>query len=153
MKHILFTFILFTSLFIQAQVHTFGGTFSFGEPGDKSSGIIHIYPTSDSTFLFYLEVSRGAPSYNSGAISGKMEKWSENAVFFQRLDEFNGVQCGLYFTLVDDRLIITTNEHLNECGYGYGVVSDGTYIRQTYDIPEFYIDREGDKTFFKDYKE
>ena len=153
MKHIVFTFILFASLFGHAQADTFGGTFSYGESGDKPSGIIYIYPTTDSTYLFYLEVSRGAPSYNSGAISGDMNKWSESAVFFQRFDEFNGVQCGLYFTLVDDNLIITTNENLNECGYGYGVVSDGTYIRQTYDIPEFYITREGDKTFFKDYKE
>ena len=152
MKQVLFTFIFFFSLSVHSQVNSFGGTFYYGEAVEKPSGIIHIYPTSDSTYLFYLEVGRGAPSYNSGAIIGEMELWSENTTRFQQMDEFNGVHCGLYFKLSNDCLIITTSEHMEECGYGYGVFSDGTYIRQSYDIQEFYIDREGNKTFFKDFK-
>lgn len=68
---------LLLSLFAKSQTKTsinktvrtakFGAVYSFGSAVENSvSGKITLYPKTDSTMLFYLNVNRGARPFNMG---------------------------------------------------------------------------------------
>ena len=49
------------------------GTYKFGDNVENGrAGSLVVYPLTDQTALFFLDVSRGAPSYNQGQIFGEM---------------------------------------------------------------------------------
>jgi hypothetical protein len=44
------------------------GIYSYGDDVEKGkTGTVFIYPETDSTILFYIDLNRGAPSYNMGS--------------------------------------------------------------------------------------
>lgn len=151
MKTLIVFISLLSSMMVYGQSVQFGGIYSFGESSEKPNGGIYLYPSSDSTLIFYLELSRGAPSYNSGALVGELIMTSGRTTGkFKIQDTSVFLNCELSFSFYADTLIIETLEESSSCGYGYGVFSDGTYLRRTFDIPESFFDREGNEIFFKD---
>ena len=146
MKKISILILLPLSIFSQ----NLGGRFSYGSSPDSGrTGRLDIYQESDSSIIFCLDLSRGAPSYNMGSKIGRIIK-EDNQWVFQSVD-FN---CKLKFIILDDRVEIITLKGFDNygCGYGYGVYSDGTYIRYETGNPEYYLQPPYyEKKFFKEY--
>ncbi len=129
----------------------YGGTYTYGTtPDNGRTGVIYIYPNSDSTLLFYLELNRGAPSYNSGAIVGQMNIYSLGEADFTMIKENDFINCSMNFWFNNDSLFIRTNDQADDCGYGHAVYSHGDFKKTKKEIPEYFVDRSGEKTWFKD---
>jgi hypothetical protein len=122
-----------------------GGTYSFGGDGN-GSGSLMVYPLDEHSALFYLSLSRGAPSYNSGELSDKMTIKDNAVIYDYYSDEYSN--CKLKFEFSQDSVKITTDEKRNECGFGFDVVADNTYKLINKAIPEYYINSQDDTIRF-----
>ena len=109
-----------------------------------------MYPNSENTLLFYLELNRGAPSYNSGAIVGQMNIYSPGKANFAMVKENDRIDCRMNFLFTKDSLYIRTNNNADNCGYGHAVYSEGDFKRIKKKVPDFFIDISGEETWFKD---
>ena len=126
----------------------YGGTYSFGGDTDKSSaGHLSVYPASDTSLLFYLEVNKGAPSYNMGMLFGSMNMNNGTATYFKK-EDYQKQGCKLQFSFQDNGVTVSTAQGFEECEFGNGVVADNTYAKTSSDIPASYIGPEGDTVLF-----
>ncbi len=112
-------------------------------------GEVLIYPTTEKTALFLLNVNRGAPSYNSGEIFGQIVE--KNGVFVSDTKADGGeFDCVLRFEFGKEQLKITTDEAHTDCGFGNAVVADGLYKLTDKNIPTQFNDGSGKMLYFKD---
>jgi uncharacterized protein (TIGR02145 family) len=121
-----------------------GGTYSFGDEGP--SGTALIYPLTDSSALFYIDLSLGAPSYNSGSMSGQMAIKGSIGKYVLKDEDFD---CILNFKFSSQKLDITTESGHDNCGFGGNVYADNSYKQLDKPIPEYFIDIQGDTVFFE----
>ena len=131
----------------------FGGSYSYEINLDSGPrGYLDIYPETDTSFIFCLDISRGAPSYNMGYLVGRAIFKNDNWVYYNT-DDYS--TCSLEFIFYNDIVEISTIDEMNECGYGHGVYSDGTFQRYSLEIPQFYLvspySYSSDTLWFKDY--
>jgi len=110
-----------------------------------------IYPENDSTILFYLDVSQGAPSFNMGSVYGRVKIHNSKGVFYSKTD-YDERGCKLSFNFIKNNLLIKTIEPFNECGFGNGVEADGTFNKTSSITPSYFEDMEGTKVYFKNTK-
>lgn len=150
MKRTIIFLFLFSSFLVRSQSNEFAGSYAMGELPEQRGGLLYLFPNSDSTLLFYIELGRGAPSYGSGAMVGEINLTSSNSWKFNKPDTSLDLSCELSFIFYTDSLKVSTANGSDECGYGFGVYSDGMYARTSRDIPTYFIDRLGKKTDFKD---
>ena len=123
----------------------YGGSYGFGSDPDKGpTGFLDIYPISESEFLFNLSANRGAPSYNSGQVSGKMTVKSDIGIYTD--DE-----CGLKFKFSYNSVQVLVDPKKSNCYTGYGVRLGGIYNLETNVVPTYFQDMTGEKTYFKDF--
>ena len=127
-----------------------GGTYAFGEDIEKGPiGSIRIYPITDSTAFFFLDVNRGSPSYNMGQIQGKMV--IDNRIGHYSANPLNETQsCELIFEFSQNSLIVTSVDGQNNCGFGFGVYADHEFKVVDHSIPQFFIYGPGDTIRFED---
>jgi hypothetical protein len=126
----------------------YGGIYSFGTiPEEGPTGKIYVYPNSDSTLLFFLELQRGAPSYNLGEMVGEMKIMEPGMAEFTR--NGGGCNCNFRIFFKGDSLIIRTINDAYKCGFGCCVYTDGNYKRIQKETPKFYLFYD-EKTWFKD---
>lgn len=150
MRSILLIIVIWSFNPIYSQDIDYGGVYSYGTTPDSGRvGTIYVFPNSDSTLLFYLELNRGAPSYNSGAIVGQMNIYSPGEADFTLIKEADFIRCSMNFWFTNDSLYIRTNDQADDCGYGHAVYSAGDFKRIDSKIPEYFIDRSGEKADFK----
>ncbi len=126
-----------------------GGTYSFGDNVEKGPvGSVILYPLTDSSALFFLDVCRGAPSYNLGQLFGQMTIKNDIGIYDSRVDgdDFN---CVLRFEFSSEQLKVTTDNGHDDCGFGHAVYADHTYRQLDKSIPQYFIDGQVDTTFFK----
>ena len=145
----LFVFIFLISfLDAGAQKNNFQGTYAhyFGNSTEGAYQLIEICYLDSANILFYLEVGRGAPSYNSGAIYGRLtqNKKTGDLEYFPKDTSGN---CSLELAKNKNQIIIKTIA--GDCPFGYGVVPDGKYTLQKSTNPLFFTDRKGKKIYFK----
>lgn len=120
-----------------------GGTYSFGKNVEKGAvGSISIYPISSTKALFYLDVCRGAPSYNMGQLFGVMNIEGPNGTYENRLNEW--MDCSLQFVFSKKHVVIDYIEDGYNCGFGHAVYANNTYKLIRKDIPQYYITGSGD---------
>ena len=151
MKSIIVISIILTFSTAYSQVLEYGGTYTFGSHSDGGRfGIIYVHPNSDSTLLFYLELSRGAPSYNSGAMLGQMNIKSPEKGNFTMSKKNDMYNCSLSFYFSNDSLSIHTNGEADVCGLGHAVYPEGDFKKTIKEIPEYFINGEGSKRWFKE---
>jgi len=130
----------------------FGGKYEFGDDIEKGPvGLISVYPLSDSTALFYLDVNRGAPSYNMGLLAGKM-RIAHNIGIYNSEPIDNEKGCVIKFTFGNNQLQVNTDANKDDCGFGFNVYADHSYKLVDNKIPDFYINGEGDTILFKGLK-
>jgi hypothetical protein len=129
------------------QTKAIAGEYSYGNGGEHAYGYLAIYSQNDSTVLFYIENGRGAPSYASGSLDGRLLVQKDSGVFVS--EDSNWV---LHFYFKKNTIKIIAEYYKSGNGYGYGVLPDGEYTRISNKKPEYFINREGDTTYFNKYK-
>ncbi len=115
------------------------GTWTYSSEGDGPAGSLSVLQTEASALKFYLDVNRGAPSYNMGIISGCMHHETAESWMFEADDDY--LNCSWRAEFKDDELTITTLNGRSDCGFGMGVRADGTYEKTSAD-PEHLEIRE-----------
>ena len=147
---VLKSFILIVFIIAQgysyAQIKEYEGVYSYGNNLDSGSiGIAFIYPNSDSTLLFHLDLNRGAPSYNNGTLSAEIKLNKKGEGNFSRTDD-DYMNCHLQFRFKNDTLFIKTINGAYECGYGHSVYSDGVFIKSKNKTLKDYMYKDLDST-------
>jgi len=129
----------------------YSGTYQYGSYGDTTQsgpgGQIKVYAESDDTVLFYIDVSRGSPSYNMGSLYDKFYVGSDKGVFYKKF-KYTDKPCKWSFVFNDSTLIIETIDDCYDCGFGGNVFADGTYKKVNFIQPDYFEDAHGRKIYF-----
>ena len=112
-----------------------------------SASFIDIYPETDSTILFYLDLNSGPPSFKVAHLYGRAKIINGIGSLSSKLPG-NSKACMLNFTFPANSLIIKTSQGTNDCAFVPGVTADGTYKKQSPKIPPFFLGPKGDSNYF-----
>lgn len=113
-----------------------GGTYSFGKNIEQEPvGTLFVYPKTSQFALFFLDISTGAPSYNSGQLFGAMTI-KENIGTYESEDK----QCRLKFKFQGREVKILSARTDEFCGFGNGVIAENTYTLKDKSKPKYFID-------------
>ena len=124
------------------------GIYSYGKDIEKERiGNIVIYPETDSTILFYIDLNRGAPSYNMGSLYGRVIIKNGKGVFFTKKKHEEGA-CKWSFEFTKKSLTIKTLQSNFDCAMGHGVYADGVYELFSNKLVDYFEDQEGRKTYY-----
>jgi hypothetical protein len=105
------------------------GTYGQYNPGTKKLAV----PGNQLVFVrgktgrlsFSLNAVR-AIDLNSGYVAGTLPAVGHSVTWVQRGD---GLDCKLTFTASGTGLIVVQDVRFGDCGFGYGVLADGQYVR------------------------
>jgi len=128
----------------------YAGTYKakYYDEGSGAYGEVLIYPETDSTVLFMLETSRGAPSYNSGGAYGQITIKNGEGVY-QELLEYNDNDCILHFKFDEDKVTVKQDESsYHSCLFGANIHADDTYYRTSSEIPQYYVTVHNEYVYF-----
>jgi len=126
---------------LTASAQLIKGTYSYGNPKKEPYGLLQLHQTKAGTYLFYLEVGKSAPSFNSGVLYDKITFNKTSGRY-----EANTKGCRLQFLNGPKGVTITTVK--GDCGFPYGVVADGTYATKNNRNPSSLTTRTGKKVYF-----
>ena len=129
----------FFALSVNAQIKK--GTYSYGKPKKEPYGILQLHEVSAGNYLFYLEVGKDAPNYNSGALYDKITFNKTSGRY-----EANTKGCRLQFLNGPKGVTVTTVK--GDCGFAYGVLADGVYHEESRKNPSSFKTRTGKKLYF-----
>ena len=99
-----------------------------------AGGTLLVRQVSPQSIEFDLECNRGAPAYNSGGARGTVDVLDGIAVY--HITEFNG-PCEIKFDFRGNTVQVSQSAGAFECGFGNGVVCDGTYRLRSRKTPRF----------------
>lgn len=104
------------------------GTYLWGDQeGEGGGGYLAIEKQDDGSLKFELDITNGAPNYHTGTATGTMPLDGNVATF--ETTEFDG-DCKITFTFNDNSVEIKqVSGNDFECGFGQGVVAQGTYTK------------------------
>lgn len=125
----------------------YAGNYSYGKDIEGPTGSICIYPETDTTVLFYIDINRGAPGYNMGSIYGQMKIVNSIGIFYTKFDYLD-YGCKLTFHFSKNNLIVKGIEQ-EGCGFGNAVYADGNYKKTSNKVLSYFQDKEGEKIYFK----
>jgi hypothetical protein len=126
----------------------FAGVYEFGDDVEKGPvGTAIIYSETDSTILFYLDLCRGAPSYNLGELYGRVSIDEGKGIFDVKM-EYHDKPCTLIFEFKNDSLIIDDISEPWSCGFAGGVAANGGYKKQNNLQPEYFEGWDGKPVYF-----
>ena len=121
------------------------GVYRYGDSsGEGPNGQVIIFTESDDSLLFYINISRGAPSYNMGTLYSRIAIKDGQGVFFSREFEIGEEACKWSFTFSKNILTIKTIGKNYECGFGGNVWADGIYKKVENFKQDFFIDPHGE---------
>ena len=100
------------------------------------SGSLFIYPETDSTVLFYFDISSGFPSYNVGTLYGRLLIKNNKAIYNYKLPG-ETVFCKLSFDFTKKHIVVKTVEGMTACSFGPNIIADNRYFRYNGAIPEY----------------
>lgn len=129
----------------------FAGTYGYGHDTVSEDGPfaqISIHPTTTQNALFHIEINRGAPSFNSGALNGYIEI-ENGATLFLRQYEYEKDSCHWKIQFQEDALNIETINHQYACNFGNNVYADGVYQKISSELPMSFQTREGTTVYFE----
>lgn len=154
MKNLIWISVVISLVFVSCKTAKINsdnhqGIYSYGEDIEKGSvGTVTVYTENKDYAIFYIDVNRGAPSYNMGLLLGKIKLENGYGIYYKK-DEYSDGSCKFSMKFKPHELTITTLEEQGDCGFGHGVYIDGTYTKTSDAQPEFYTNGEGDKVYFK----
>lgn len=159
MKQILTFGLLFLTLNIFSQnksdttniktTSKYAGKYAYGKNIEKERiGVLTVYAESDTTLLFYIDLNRGAPSYNMGSLYGRIIVRDDSGVFYKAgHDSAKG--CKLLFKFSKNKCKIITFEDQDYCDFGFGVFADGEFKKEKTSPPDNFVDQTGRKIYFR----
>jgi hypothetical protein len=155
MKKTVVISLLFCSVISFGQTKTnalltskYTGTYGYGRHIEKERiGTIFIVPETDTTILFYIDLNRGAPSYNMGSLYGRVKIVNNRGTFSTSFDS-SGKGCKWTFLFSKNSLTIETVDGQDYCGFGYAVIADGVFKRTSNKFISSFEDMEGKKIYF-----
>ncbi|MEW6127785.1 MAG: hypothetical protein AB1757_12175 [Acidobacteriota bacterium] len=100
-----------------------------------AGGLLKVLQKSADEIEFEIEFNRGAPSYNSGVAGGTILVKNGVAVF--KTTEYSEEGCEITFTFQANKVIVRQSGADFACGFGHGVICDGTYILKNRRKPKF----------------
>jgi hypothetical protein len=125
----------------------YAGVYEYGKDVEKEPvGQLTLHKQTADTYLFYLDVNRGAPSYNSGAIYGSLTVKDGEATYNNQLD-YGDKPCMLDFVFAGMAIKVTSGADI-DCGFGNGVYADGDFTKTKTTAPDFFVNGEGTKIYF-----
>ena len=125
----------------------YAGVYEYGKDVEKEPvGQLTVYKQTADTYLFYLDVSNGAPSYHMGSIYGKLTVKEGKATYNEELD-YAEKPCKLDFVFAGNSIKITSGADI-DCGFGNGVYADGDFTKTKTTATEFFVNGEGTKIYF-----
>jgi hypothetical protein len=156
MKQILLIGLLFSTLFVSGQTDKrqllktakYAGVYAFGKnTGKRGMGSITIYPETDTTILFFIDIYGGAPSYNLGQLYSRLTINNGQGVYYSK-EDLEGKGCKWQVTINSKALTIKTLDNCYACGFGNNIYADNQYKQKSKAIPNYFIDGPGDKIYF-----
>jgi hypothetical protein len=131
------------------KTHAFGGLYSYGTIAQKGRvGCLTVYPETDTTLLFTLDLNIGEPAYNNGFTGGRL-KLVNNQAMVSDSSFISNTNCQWTIVFNNDTAILKTINERTNCGFGARVFVDGKYIRKNKKISHYFINPENEKTYFK----
>jgi len=125
----------------------YAGVYEYGKDMEKEPvGQLTLYKQTADTYLFYLDVNRGAPSYNMGSVYGKLTVKDGKATYNNQSD-YADKPCKLDFAFTGNTIKVTSGADI-DCGFGNGVYADGDFNKTKSTAPDFFINGEGTKIYF-----
>lgn len=118
------------------------------DPDVKPGGSVIVYPESDTSILFYLDILTS--NYHTGTIYGRAYSTREPGKYLYDVKDGDYIDCGLAFSFNRKSLIISYLNERDRCGFGYGVFADHIYKKRKAVIPTYFINAEGDTVYFKE---
>lgn len=100
-----------------------------------AGGVLKVLQKSAGEIEFEIEFNRGAPSYNSGVAGGTIPFKNGMAVF--KTTEYSEEGCEITFTFQANKVVVRQSGADFACGFGHGVICDGTYILKNRRKPKF----------------
>ncbi len=130
----------------------YAGQYGYGRNIEKERiGYLQVYAESDSTILFYMDLNRGAPSYNMGALYGRVRIAHDTGTFFMMFDTLSK-GCKLLFHFFNGKFDISTIGEQDDCYFGYGVEADGSFKQYSNKSKPYFENQEGKKIYFNETK-
>ncbi len=138
----LFILFLLTVVTLNVSAQIKHGTYIYGKPQKKEPyGILQLHQTKTGNYLFYLEVGRGEPSFNTGALYDKIS-------FNKASGRYEAHTKGCVLQFIPDSKGVAIRSVKGDCGFGYGVFATGTYVTKSLRNPSSFTNRTGKKFKF-----
>jgi hypothetical protein len=126
----------------------YAGEYGYGRNVEKERiGNLQVYAESDSTILFYMDLNRGAPSYNMGALYGRVRIVNDSGTSFTKFDTLSK-GCKLLFHFSNSKIDISTDGEQDDCYFGNGVEADGSFKKYSNKTKPYFENQEGKKIYF-----
>lgn len=149
LMHLIFSFgCLAQPKATKLQSQKYAGTYDFTKVSHGRYGSLAVFPETNNTLLFYIDLNRGEPSFNYGSLYGRVKIVNDTGTFYMKFD-YAQSGCKWFFKFSKDHLTIKTKDEQYECGFGNGVIPDGDYKRTSAKTPESFKDQEGKTISFK----
>jgi hypothetical protein len=100
------------------------------ELNQGANGILILYKIDTNQYKFWLNVSRGWPSFNYGELDGLLNVQINKALFFNKI-AFGEKSCGVQFIFLKNTIDVKEVDTARNCGFGAFVYADGKYKKQT----------------------
>jgi len=127
---------------------SYAGVYEYGTDVEKEPvGQLTLYKEANDAYLFYLDVSNGAPSYHMGSVYGRLTVKDGKATYNNKLD-YADKPCKLDFVFAGNSIKVTSGADI-DCGFGNGVYADGDFKRTKAVAPDFFVNGEGTNIYFK----
>ncbi len=127
----------------------YAGEYAWHEAENKEvGGTLTVYPESDSTILFSLQASSGAPSYLLANAFGRARLRGATATYFGKAPaDTYGCKLRIRFSPTAAQVSLV-NTKANDCFFGGSFIPDGTYQRTSRTVPQQVVDDAGDTLRF-----
>lgn len=103
---------------------TYSGIYAYSN-GENGGGEIKVVQKGDS-IQFALRIVGRPPAYNQGMMDGTAALVGNVATV--DIQEFG--KCKFTITFSDKEAVIVSQEDAYDCGFGNGVIADGTYVKK-----------------------
>lgn len=123
--------------------------FDFSKELEGNQGLLLIYPESDTSVLFHLNVCIGAPSFNLGIATGRLIVKNDSALYQPAEYESS---CKIKFYFKDNEIKLETVSGFGDCGFGMNVYADATYKLEKKVTPKYYSNGLNTNYYFRDFK-
>ncbi len=124
----------------------FAGSYSVGDVENGTKSRVIIYPETDSTLLFFVDVCKGSSASIGQLYDRVLIKKGQGIYNSKKMGDKKG--CKFKMTIENDTLTIKTLDACYSCGLGQGVHLDNRYQRKLNVVPAYFTNSEGRKVYF-----